>query len=277
MPTTLIDAHQHYWQIARGDYGWMGPKVEPIRRDYFPADMKPHLDAAGVARTVVVQAAPTVAETEFLLGLADKDDTIAAVVGWVDLHASDAIATLERLASHPKFRGIRPMLQDIEDTFDILAPSCIAALERMPPLGLSFDALLQPRHLPAAAALADRLPDLAIVVDHGAKPFIASGIIEPWASDMAALAKRPNVSCKLSGLITEAGAGWSVAMLKPYCDHLIRVFGADRLMFGSDWPVLDLTADYAAWWNAAHALTSGLSEAERAAIFGGTAARFYRI
>lgn len=276
MPTR-IDAHQHYWQVARGDYGWMGPHVAPIRRDYFPADMKPHLDAVGISRTVVVQAAPTVAETEFLLDLADRDETIAAVVGWVDLHASDAVATLQRLARRPKFRGIRPMLQDIDDTFDILDPSCIAALERMPALGLSFDALLQPRHLPVAAALADRLPDLAVVVDHGAKPFIATGMIEPWASDMAALAKRPGVFCKLSGLITEAGDGWSIERLKPYADHLLDVFGADRLMFGSDWPVLDLTATYAEWWEAAHALTARLSDGERSALFGGTAARFYRI
>lgn len=277
MPVIRIDAHQHYWQIARGDYDWMGPHVEPIRRDYLPADMKPFLETAGISRTVVVQAAPTIAETEFLLRLADQEATIAAVVGWVDLRATDAVDTLQRLARHPKFRGIRPMLQDIEDTFDILDPRCIAALERMPALGLSFDALLQPRHLPVAAALADRLPDLAIVVDHGAKPFIARGTIEPWASDMAALAKRPNIVCKLSGLTTEAGKGWTVARLKPYADHLLDLFGAERLMFGSDWPVVEMTATYAQWWEAANELTAKLSGTERAAVFGGTAARFYRI
>lgn len=274
---TRIDAHQHYWQIARGDYGWMGPHVEPIRRDYFPADMKPFLDAAGISGTVVVQAAPTIAETEFLLHLADHEPTIAAVVGWVDLRAPDAADTLQRLAHRPKFRGIRPMLQDIEDTFDILDPLCIATLERMPALGLSFDALLQPRHLPVAAALADRLPNLAIVVDHGAKPFIAKGILEPWASDMAALARRPNVVCKLSGLTTEAGKSWTIERLRPYADHLLDVFGADRMMFGSDWPVVEMSATYAQWWDAANELTAKLSVAERAAVFGGTAVRFYRI
>ncbi|WP_189347263.1 MULTISPECIES: amidohydrolase family protein [unclassified Mesorhizobium] len=272
-----IDAHQHYWQIARGDYFWMGPHVAPIVRDVFPADLAPHLQAAGIARTVVVQAAATVAETEFMLDLADKDDSIAAVVGWVDLEADDVEATLRRLAARPKFRGIRPMLQDIDDTFDILKPKQLAALKLLPKLGLRFDALAQPRHLPVVAALADHMPDLPIVVDHAAKPFIAKGILEPWASDMAALAKRPSVVCKFSGLVTEAGPNWSIAGLKPYADHLLACFGPDRLMFGSDWPVCELAATYENWLAAARELLAGLSPVEQDAVFGGTAARFYGI
>jgi L-fuconolactonase len=270
-----IDAHQHYWKIARGDYSWMGPHVAPIVRDVFPADLKPHLQAAGIARTVVVQAAATVAETEFMLDLADEDDSIAAVVGWVDLDADDIEATLRRLAARPKFRGIRPMLQDIDDTFDILKPKQLAALKLLPELGLRFDALAQPRHLPVVTALADHMPDLPIVVDHAAKPFIAKGILEPWANDMAALAKRPSVVCKFSGLVTEAGPNWSIAGLKPYADHLLACFGPDRLMFGSDWPVCELAATYESWLAAAKELLAGLSPAEQDAVFGGTAARFY--
>lgn len=273
----IIDAHQHYWQIARGDYFWMGPHVAPIMRDYFPADMMQHRDNAGVSRTIVVQAAQTVAETEFLLDLAESNASIAGVVGWVDLDSADAVATLERLARRPKFRGIRPMLQDIEDTFDILKPRQLEALAHLPRLGLTFDALAQPRHLPVVAALADHLPDLAIVVDHGAKPFIARGIIEPWASDMAALARRGNVMCKLSGLVTEVGPDWTMGQIEPYAAHLLGVFGPGRLMFGSDWPVLDLASTYETWWASAQELTRTLSESERAAVFGGNAARFYGI
>nr|WP_091911331.1 amidohydrolase family protein [Mesorhizobium sp. YR577] len=272
-----IDAHQHYWKIARGDYDWMGPPVAPIIRDYLPADLQPHLKAAGIEKTVLVQAAATLAETEFMLELAEREASIGGVVGWIDLDAPDAPAVLKRLAGHQKFRGIRPMLQDIDDTFFILAEHRVAVLEALPSLGLTFDALVQPRHLPVIAALADRLPELKIVVDHGAKPFIAKGVIEPWASDMAALAQRPNVFAKISGLLTEAGADRSAAALKPYVDTLLSAFGPERLMFGSDWPVVELATTYDDWWRVANELTAGLSEAGREAILGGTAARFYRI
>lgn len=272
-----IDAHQHYWRISRGDYFWMGPAVAPIMRDVLPPDLAPHLKAAGFSRTVLVQAADTVAETEFLLDLAEAEDSIAAVVGWVDLGADDVEDTLTRLARRGKFRGIRPMLQDIEDTFQILEPKRLSALRLLARLGLRFDALAQPRHLPVVAALADHIPELPIVVDHGAKPFIAKGIMEPWASDMAALAKRPSVLCKFSGLANEAGAGWTAATLKPYADHLIACFGPERLMFGSDWPVIELAATYESWLATAEELLSGLSAAGREAVFGGNAARFYGI
>ena len=204
-------------------------------------------------------------------------DSIAAVVGWVDLGADDVEQTLTRLARRGKFRGIRPMLQDIEDTFHILEPKRLSALRLLAGLGLRFDALAQPRHLPVVAARAAHLPELPIVVDHGAKPFIAKGTLEPWASDMAALAKRPSVLCKFSGLANEAGAGWTAATLKPYADHLIACFGPERLMFGSDWPVVELAATYESWLATAEDLLSGLSAAGREAVFGGTAARFYGI
>ena len=274
---SFIDAHQHYWTLGLGHNDWPGPDLEPIFRDFGPGDLKPHLSAAAISRTVLVQAAPNVAETEFLLETAAREETVAAVVGWVDILAADAGRELQRLKAHPKLKGIRPMLQGIDETAWILRPEAIAALDMLPQLDLRFDALIQPRHLPVIAALADRLPYLAIVVDHGAKPFIAEGSLEPWATDMAALARRPNVHVKLSGLVTEAGGNWSVERLRPYADHLLDVFGADRVMFGSDWPVVLLEAGYAEWFAAAQALTANCTEAERQAIFLGTAARFYGI
>ncbi len=273
----FIDAHQHYWTLGLGHNDWPGPDLESIYRDFAPKDLKPHLAAAGIARTVLVQAAPNVAETEFLLALAEQEETVAAVVGWVDVLAPGAISEIERLKNHRKFKGIRPMLQSIAETAWILRPEAVATLEALPRLDIRFDALIQPRHLPMIAALADRLPELQIVLDHGAKPFIAEGRMEPWRADMAALALRRNVHVKLSGLVTEAGGAWTAERLRPYASHLIEAFGADRVMFGSDWPVVLLDADYGTWFSAALELTADRTEAEKQAIFSRTALRFYGI
>lgn len=274
---TRIDAHQHYWTLGLGHNDWPPPELAAIHRDFTPDDLRPHLAAAGIARTVLVQAAPNLAETAFLLEVAEREETVAAVVGWVDVWSPKASLDLERLKRHPKFRGIRPMLQGIEDTFCVLQPEAIRTLEMLPELDLRFDALIQPRHLPVMSALADRLPDLPIVVDHGAKPLIAEGTLEPWCADMRALSRRPNVCVKLSGLVTEAGSGWTVERLRPYVLHLLDVFGPERMMFGSDWPVVDLDANYEKWWIAANELLRDLDERARAAVFGGCAARFYGI
>ncbi len=272
-----IDAHQHYWTLGLGHNNWPTPDLAAIHRDFAPSDLAPHLAACGVVRTVLVQAAPNIAETEFLLELSQKEDTVAAVVGWVDVCAPTAVGELERLARYPKFRGIRPMLQGIEDTAYILQPAALETLDRVAAIGLRFDALIQPRHLPVIAALADRLPGLPIVVDHGAKPFIETGVTEPWRADMAALARRSNVFVKLSGLVTEAGEDWSVERLKPYAAHLLEVFGPDRIMFGSDWPVVELAATYERWMEAADALTAHLDAKGKEAVFRATAAAFYGI
>ena len=274
--TGFVDAHHHVWTLARGDYGWLTPAMSAIYRDYSMKELAPLLEHAGVTTTVLVQAAPTVAETRFLLDVAQRSDgVIQGVVGWVDLTAPDAIPTLTRLARNPLLKGVRPMLQDLADDAWILRPDVGRALAALPRIGLRFDALVKPAQLPALLAMLDRNPDLAVAIDHAAKPDIAKGMWEPWAGLMRTAAANPRVRCKVSGLVTEAGAGWTIEHLRKYVDHLVEIFGPQRLMWGSDWPVIDLAATYKSWYAATVALTSGWPAADRAALMGGTARRFY--
>ncbi len=272
-----IDAHQHFWALARGDYHWLTQDLAPINVDHMPDDLVPLLDMAGIDASIVVQAAETFEETLFLLDLIKDNPRIAGVVGWVDLTSSSCGTQLRALKALPKLKGIRPVLQDMDDTLFILRPEVISNIGLAHSLGFTFDALIRPRHLPAITALADRFPALPIVVDHAAKPFIADGVLQPWADDMRALARRQNVHCKVSGLVTEAVPHWTVAELRPYLDHLKDVFGAERLMFGSDWPVCKLAAPYPVWVAAAQELTQHWTRDELDHVFGGTAARFYGI
>jgi L-fuconolactonase len=273
-----VDAHQHFWRPARGDYGWLTREAHPaICRDFGPDDLAPLLAKAGVERTILVQAAPTDAETAFLLGIAQATPFVAGVVGWTDLAAADAPARIAALAAQSKLVGLRPMLQDLSDDGWIARLALAPALDAIAAAGLAFDALVQPRHLPhLARVLADR-PELRVVIDHGAKPDIAAGEFAGWAEAMRAIARDTAACCKLSGLVTEAAPGWRADDLKPYVDVLLAAFGPARLMWGSDWPVVNEAGGYAAWRVAALALTAGCSEADRALIFGETAARFYRI
>ncbi|MEX3955818.1 amidohydrolase [Trinickia sp. EG282A] len=272
-----VDAHQHFWAISRGDYGWLTPALAPLYRDFGPADFAPLAQSAGVARSIVVQAAPTVAETRYLLDLARENPVVAGVVGWVPLDDAAAPALIAELAREPKFNGVRPMLQDLSDDDWIARAQLGPAIDALIEHGLAFDALVFARHLPHLLTFAQRHPDLRIVIDHGAKPPIAEGDAgwQPWAERIAELARLPQIHCKISGLATEAGPGWSDETLAPYVDHLVAHFGAKRLMWGSDWPVLELNGDYGGWHACATRLTSRLTDDERAAIFGGTATTFY--
>ena len=271
-----VDAHHHVWSLARGDYGWITPALPLLHRDFGLADLTPLREAAGVTTTVLVQAAPTVAETRFLLQVAkDSGGVVKGVVGWVDLAAADAIPTLTRLARDPLLKAIRPMLQDLPDPAWILRADVGRALAALPRLGLRFDALVKPAQLPALLPMLDAHPDLAVVIDHAAKPDIAAGMWEPWARSMRAAAANPRVRCKLSGLITEAGPGWTIETLRPYFDFLLECFGAQRMMWGSDWPVVNLGGSYQRWYATTVALMAGLTPQQRAAIMGGTAQRFY--
>jgi len=274
--TGFVDAHHHVWSLARGDYGWLTPDLAAIHRDFSMRDLAPLIEQANVTTTVLVQAAPTVAETRHLLDVAKHSNgVVKGVVGWVDLGAPDAIPTLTRLARNHLLKGVRPMLQDLPDPSWILRAEVGRTLAALPRLGLRFDALVKPAQLPALLPMIDRHPDLAVVVDHGAKPEIAAGEWEPWARLMRAVADNPRVRCKLSGLVTEAGPGWTIDVLRRYFDHLVEIFGPKRLMWGSDWPVVNLAGTYQSWYAATVALTSGWSSEDRAALMGGTARRFY--
>ena len=276
-----IDAHQHFWRIADRQGAWPPAELAAIYRDFAPADLQPWLHRGRIDATVLVQTLPTAADTDYMLGLADHHDFIRGVVGWVDMKRDDAAAQIKARARHPKFKGLRPMLQDLPDDDWIADPALDAAVHAIVESRLCFDALVLPRHLGALLAFASRHPSLRIVIDHAAKPFIARGEMQPWQSDMARLAALPNVSCKLSGLLTEAGADPRQESLQPYVQALWALFGPERLMWGSDWPVVNLAADYAQWQHMSESLLDALqpapSAANRAAIFGGNAARFYRL
>lgn len=274
----IVDAHFHSWRLDRGDYGWLTPALAPIHRDVSIDDWRRAALPHGVQGGILVQAAPTEAETRFLLEQAHAHDSVLGVVGWVDLIADDGPQRIAALANvEPKLRGLRPMLQDIADPDWILQPRLAPSLEAIAAHGLVFDALVKPVHLPRVLALSERHPALQIVVDHGAKPDIASHQWEPWASGIAALARRPNIVCKLSGLLTEAGPQPRLGAARRWGEHLLQCFGPRRLLWGSDWPVLELAASYRDWWVDTQQLLAPVSADDRAAVLGGNACRVYGV
>ncbi len=280
-PPPTIDAHQHFWRPSRGDYGWLTPELSTLYRDFEPRDLKPMLDAQGVRATVLVQAAPTVEETRFLLSLADEHPWIAGVVGWVDFdRPQEGVSQLAELAAHRRFVGVRPMVQDIPDTEWLRRPSHAPVWDAISQLGLMFDALVKPAHLESLAGLLEERPDLPCVLDHAGKPTVAKGkdpAFWVWANWMHHIARESSAWCKVSGLVTEAGPGWSIDTLRPFVDVLLHTFGPRRLIWGSDWPVLNLAGDYTRWLGAADLLFSALKSEDRALIFGGNAVRAYQL
>jgi L-fuconolactonase len=270
-----IDAHHHLWTLARGDYGWLTPALAPIHCDFSLSDLAPHLAAADIKGTILVQAAPTEAETMFLLDIAAKAQVVRGVVGWTDFDAADGEARIDALAAHKLLVGLRPMVQDIPDDDWLLRPALAPLLAAMARNSLVFDALVLPRHLPRLLRLVDGHPDVQFVLDHCAKPRLATGEMADWHRDVALLAERPNIVCKLSGLATEAAVGWQITDLRKAVDHVVACFGPHRLLWGSDWPVVNLAGGYEKWVAAAEALLAGLSADEKPAIFGGNAARIY--
>jgi L-fuconolactonase len=279
--SSRIDSHQHFWRRDRGDYAWLTPALAPIYRDYLPADLAPQLAAAGIASTILVQAAATVDETRFMLSLASENSFIAGVVGWADFESPTAPDVIADLARDARLVGLRPMIQDIPDTDWMLRSDLAPAFEAMIDHGLVFDALVKPRHLPALRSLIELYPELTIVLDHGAKPPISpggqdAGDLAGWKRDIAALARETNIVCKFSGLVTEAGSA-EAAVLAECAGYLLDNFGPRRLMWGSDWPVCELVCSYAQWCRTTELLLATLGPAERAQIYDATARATYGI
>ncbi|WP_327293946.1 MULTISPECIES: amidohydrolase family protein [unclassified Streptomyces] len=277
----IIDAHHHVWDLAVRDQDWItGPELAPLRRDFTLGEIAPQARAAGVAATVLVQTVTVAEETPEFLALAGQSDLVAGVVGWTDLTDPgivDTLAAMRELPGGQSLVGIRHQVQGEPDPGWLLRPDVRRGLAAVAAAGLAYDLIVLHHQLPVAAAVAAQLPELTFVLDHLGKPPIADGALQPWASDVRALAARPNTVCKLSGMVAEAGPGWTTDGLRPYADAVLEAFGPGRLMFGSDWPVCTLMASYGEVVATAHRLTSRLSEAERAQVLGSTAARVYGI
>jgi len=270
-----LDSHQHFWRFERARDAWITDDMRAIRRDFLPADLAPALASNRIDGCIAVQADQSAAETRFLLDLARQHSFIRGVVGWVDLRSSELEATLEHLRGEPLLRGVRHVAQAEADDF-LTRDDVIRGIERIGRAGLTYDILIVERQMPAALSLTARLPDQPFVLDHLGKPAIREGRLEPWAGRLRELARRPNVCCKLSGLVTEADwTRWQPADLRPYLDVALEAFGPDRVMFGSDWPVCLVAAPYDRVVGTIAEFTARLSADEQAAIFGGTAARFY--
>jgi L-fuconolactonase len=274
-----IDAHHHLWKYSATEYGWIAPDQQVIRRDFLPEDLEPLMHHFGIEGTVAVQARGTLEETTWLLGLADKHPLIRGVVGWVPLTEGAGVRrSLERFAGNRKLRGVRHVVQDEADPRFILRKDFNEGVAALRETGLRYDILIFERHLPAAIEFVDRHPNQTFILDHVAKPRIQDKILAPWDRNMRELAKRQNVYCKLSGMITEADPKhWTPEGLQPYIDVVLAAFGPRRIMYGSDWPVMLLAGDYVRWYGTVTNAIAKLSKAEQDRIMGGTAAEAYGI
>ena len=271
-----IDAHQHFWDIHRFQYPWMPPGESPLRRNYVPQDLEPILKRNRFEGSVVVQANTIIEETLWLLELASEHEFVRGIVGWVDLTDPRVGATLDEFQRHAKFKGVRHLVHDEPDVNWLLRADVIAGLRELARREIPYDLLLRPQHLKIVPSVAEKTPGLRMVVDHIAKPPIATGRMDDWAEDMATVAKIPNVYCKLSGMITEADhRGWKAEHLRPYVAHVLKLFGPERLMFGSDWPVCTLAGS---WKEVLAAFTQAIGPQPidvREKLLGGTAEKFY--
>jgi len=271
----LIDAHQHLWHYTTEEYGWIGPTMEVIRRDFLPEDLLEAMAEVGVTGSVAVQARQTLEETRWLLELADQTPEIRGVVGWGPIAAPDFVDVMGEFASHTKLRGLRHMVQGEPDGF-LQGEAFNNGIDKLKRMGLVYDILVYERQLGDAITFADRHPEQVFVLDHIAKPKVGEGVMEPWAMRIRELARRENVWCKVSGLVTEANwEGWTAQDLKPYLDVVVEAFGPKRLMAGSDWPVCLVASTYACWWATLKEYFSDFSRDERDAIFGETATTVY--
>lgn len=272
----LIDAHHHLWKYNPRDYGWIGANMSALKRDYLPPELERLAQENHVVGTVVVQARQTLEETRWLLELAAGSNLLQGVVGWVPLTKPDVEQDLEHLASQPKLKGVRHVLHDEPDDDYMLREDFNRGVSQLRKFGLAYDVLILERHLKQTIEFVDRHPNQVFVIDHIAKPRIKEGVLSPWREAMTELAKREKVYCKVSGVVTEAGwDNWTPQQLQPYFDVVLSAFGARRLMFGSDWPVLTLAASYRSWVETFRSFVRVLSRGERERICAGTATEVY--
>jgi L-fuconolactonase len=273
-----IDAHHHFWEYSAGEYGWISDEMQVIRRDFLPADLEREIAKVGVDGVVSVQARQTLQETEDLLDWAERLDFIKGVVGWVPLVSAGVRADIERFAGRDALKGVRHVLQDEPDDRYILREDFNRGVALLKDFSLVYDILIFERHLPQTLQFVDRHPDQVFVLDHIAKPRIKDGYLSPWQTNIVQLAHRPNVYCKVSGMVTEADhRNWTEQELRPYFDTVFSAFGPKRLMFGSDWPVCLLSAGYERWFRVVESYVSSLSETERERFWSGTAVEAYRL
>jgi L-fuconolactonase len=273
-----IDAHQHFWSYTPAEFGWIDSSMEVLDRDFLPEHLIPEIEQSGLDGAVSVQARESLAETRWLLNLADANPFIRAVVGWVPLTVPDVADTIGDLLTLGPLHGIRHVLQGESDDRYMLREDFNRGVSALCRFDLAYDILILEHHLPYAIEFADRHPNQVLIVDHIAKPRIRDGVATPWREQIRRLALRPNVYCKLSGMVTEANwTTWTEDQLKPYFDVVLNAFGPRRLLFGSDWPVCLLATSYRAWFEIVLKWIAPLAQGERDAILGGTAARAYRI
>ncbi|WP_409367783.1 amidohydrolase family protein [Lysinibacillus sp. 38-6] len=275
----IIDSHQHFWKLSRNDYKWLTEDLLELYRDFMPNDLYPILNEHQIDKTIVVQAAPTIEETLFLLTLFDKYDWIAGVVGWLDLSAANFQQHFEALLRHPGFVGVRPMLQDLPEDDWILRPEVLKNVDLLVQHDVPLDLLIKPRHFPYILELLKLCPNLRVVVNHIAKPNIAEQQLDGWKEAMEKIAMYPNAMCKLSGLVTEAThQNWTLAEFQPFITHVVNVFGTERVMFGSDWPVCNLSGTYNdVLMILMENLPANLLGKDLEMIFGENAKRFYKL
>ncbi len=273
----MIDSHQHFWQVGRFDYPWMSKDLGVLYRDYLPADLSPILQQNDVRWTVLVQASNSVAETRWLLELADANRFIIGVVGWVDLMGPDVESQLKEFSTRWQFKGVRHLVESEHDDDWLIQPAVLSGLKHVGNWGLTYDLLVHTRHLKYVPQVVESCPGLRLVIDHLAKPPIARNEIKEWAAAIKSLASYP-IFCKLSGLVTEANwTTWQTDDLRPFVDYALEIFGPGRLMFGSDYPVCLLAASYDRVLDAFQEILKDLSDAERARIFWANAANFYML
>jgi len=273
-----LDAHQHFWKFEPSEYGWIDKSMGTLRRDFLPPDLKPVIDSVGVNGTVAVQARQTSEETRWLLSLAEQYPFIRGVVGWVPLLRANVGEILADLSVNIRLRGVRHVLHDEADPFYMLQEDFQRGIRELKRYGLAYDVLIFERHLPQTIRFVDHHPDQVFIVDHLAKPRVKAHQLSPWRENMRELARRSNVYCKVSGLITEADhQRWKPEDLEPYLQTVLAAFGPKRLLFGSDWPVCLLAGQYQQWVSIVEQTVSKLSVTEQEWVWSCTAQLAYRL